>query len=372
MSDPRRYWVAFSYVKGIGSARFRALLDFFGRPEIAWHAPTEALREAGLGAKITDNLVQVRASLSLDQVWERIREQGISVLTWEDEGYPRRLKEIEQPPPVLYLRGSLCPEDEWAVAIVGTRRMTAYGRQVAEEIAGLLARNGVTVISGLARGVDAVAHQAALNAGGRTLAVLGSGVDRVYPPDNRRLADQIIERGALASDYPPGTPPEGTNFPPRNRIISGLSLAVVVVEAGATSGALITAGFAADQGREVFAVPGNITAPQSQGSNRLVQNGARPLLDAREVLEVLELTMVTQHQAARVVIPADALEARLYEVIGREPLHVDEIRARTEIPIEKVTATLALMELKGMVRQVGGMRYVAVHERQSDYGTVSE
>jgi DNA processing protein len=343
------------------------LLNNFGEAQIAWEAPADALRQAGLSKKIVENMVQMRAEVDLDQVWDRMQAKGIEVLTWEDEVYPRRLREIDQPPPVLYLRGELLPEDDWSVAIVGTRRITAYGRQMAEEIAGVLARNGVTVVSGMARGVDGVAHQATLNAGGRTIAVLGSGVDRIYPPENRRLADQIIARGGLVSDYPPGTPPDAANFPPRNRIISGLALAVVVIEAGHTSGALITAGFAADQGREVFAVPGNVNAPQSQGANRLIRDGARPLLDPYEILEALDLTMITQHQAARVVLPADSLEAQLYRVIGDEPLHVDEIRAQTNLPIEKVTATLALMELKGMVRQLGGMHYIAVREEKSDY-----
>ena len=367
MSDPRLYWVAFSLVKGIGSVRFQALLDFFGDPRIAWEAPSQALREAGLGSKIIENLVQLRSSVSLEKVWERLQSLGISVLISADEAYPRRLKEIDQPPPVLYLRGSLYPEDGWAVAVVGTRRITAYGRQVAEEVAGMLARNGVTVISGLARGVDSVAHQAALSAGGRTLAVLGNGVDQVYPPEHRRLADEIIENGALISDYPPGTRPDASNFPPRNRIISGLSMAVVVVEAGQNSGALITAAFAADQGREVFAVPGNINAPHSRGTNRLIQDGAHPLLDPQEILEVLELNMVTEQRAARVVLPAGAIEAQLFGALGREPLHIDEIRARTDIPIDQVTATLALMELKGMVRQVGGMHYIALREPKGEY-----
>jgi DNA processing protein len=365
--DPRLYWVGFSLVKGIGSVRFQALLDYFGDPQMAWHAPASALQSAGLGSKVIENLLLVRSSVSLERVWDGIQAQGINVLILEDEAYPKRLKEISQPPPVLYLRGVLCPEDEWAVAVVGTRRITGYGRQIAEEVAATLARSGITVISGLARGVDAVAHQAALNAGGRTLAVLGSGVDRIYPPENRRLAEQVIAHGAVVSDYPPGTPPESTNFPPRNRIISGLSMAVVVVEAGQTSGALITASFAADQGREVFAVPGNINAPHSMGTNRLIQNGAHPLLDPQEVLQVLELTMVTEHHAARASLPADAVEAQLYATLDREPLHIDEIRARTDLPIEKVTAALALMELKGMVRQVGGMNYVAVRETQEEY-----
>jgi DNA processing protein len=223
------------------------------------------------------------------------------------------------------------------------------------------------VVSGLARGVDAVAHQAALNAGGRTLAVLGSGVDRIYPPEHRRMAEMITQHGAVISDYPPGAPPEASNFPPRNRIISGLSMAVVVIEAGESSGALITASFAADQGRDVFAVPGNIRAPQSIGTNRLIQKGAFPLLDIKDLLENLNLTRVVEHRTARTVLPADATEAQLFDIIGHEPLHVDEIGEKTGMPIDRVSSTLALMELKGMVRHVGGMQYVAVREARADY-----
>jgi DNA processing protein len=367
VSEPRQYWVAFSLVKGIGAVRFQAILNFFGDPQIAWGAPTEALKEAGLSDKIIENVVELRSSIDLDVIWEQIEAQGISVIIQTDEEYPRRLQEIEQSPPVIYMLGDLIAEDEWSVAVVGTRRVTAYGRQVAEEIAGTLARNGITVISGLARGIDSISHQAALDAGGRTVAVLGSGLDRIYPPENRRLAEEITVHGALISDYAPGTPPEASNFPPRNRLISGLSLAVVIVEAGQTSGALITAGFAADQGREVFAVPGNITSPGSKGTNRLIRDGAHPLLNPEQVLEALELTMIAEHRTARVALPTDAVEAQLFEALGREPLHIDEIRSRTEIPIEKVTATLALMELKGMVRQVGGMQYVALREVKETY-----
>jgi DNA processing protein len=238
---------------------------------------------------------------------------------------------------------------------------------VAEEVATMLAHNGVTIVSGLARGVDSIAHQAAVKAGGRTLSVLGNGVDLVYPPENRLLASQIMEHGALISDYALGTPPDGLNFPPRNRIISGLSLAVIIIEAGMTSGALITASFAAEQGRDVFAVPGNINAPQSQGTNRLIRDGAQPLLNPQDVLEALNLTMVTEHQAIRVALPSDPVESRLYKLLSQEPMHVDEIRAKTDMPIEAVSATLAMMELKGMVRQVGGMNYIAVRENPATY-----
>ncbi len=372
MLDPRQYWVAFSLVKGIGAVRFQALMKYFGDPQLAWGAPSDALRAAGLSDKIIENLNTVRSSVDLDQVWEQIELKGISVLIQSDEKYPERLNEIDQPPPVLYLQGELNANDAWAIAIVGTRRVTAYGRQVAEEIAGTLARNGLTIVSGLARGVDSIAHQAALDAGGRTIAVLGSGIDRIYPPENRQLAQKIRADGALISEYFPGTAPEASNFPQRNRLISGLSLAVIVIEAGHTSGALITASFAADQGREVFAVPGNINSPNSVGTNRLILNGAHPLLAAEQVLETLDLRRVPEHQTARVVLPGDAVEAQLLETIGEEPLHIDEITSRTEIPIEKVTATLALMELKGMVRQVGGMQYIAFREIREAYNEVQE
>ncbi len=363
----RKYWVGFNLVKGIGAARLRRLIDYFGSVEAAWKAPGQSLLSAGLSQKLVENFLVLRSDVSLDRVWEQIQESGIQVLTWEDAAYPKQLIEIDQPPPVLYLRGDLQPDDDWAVAVVGTRRITAYGRQVAQEISSFLANNGITVISGLARGVDSVAHKSALDAGGRSIAVLGNGVDLIYPPEHKRLADAMIQHGALISDYPPGTPPDSVNFPPRNRIISGLARAVVIVEAGERSGALITANFAAEQGRDVFAVPGNINAPQSKGTNRLIQQGANPLLEPQEILETLNLTQVVEYRAARATLPIDPMEARLLGTIGQEPRHIDDICRQTDLPIDQVSATLALMELKGMVRQVGGMNYVAVREIQADY-----
>jgi len=250
---------------------------------------------------------------------------------------------------------------------VGTRRVSAYGRQVTEELASFLASNGVTVVSGLARGVDAIAHQSALKTGGRTVAVLGCGVDRIYPPEHAQLAGKMLTSGALLSDYAPGTPPDASNFPPRNRIISGLAMATVVVEAGETSGALITAQFAVDQGREVFAVPGNILAPQSKGTNRLIAQGAHPMLSGRDLLDVLNLTRVSEQRNVRKALPTDETESKLLGVLTHEPLHMDDIRNQTGLPIERVSATLVMMELKGLVRQVGGNNYVAVREEQAEY-----
>jgi len=225
------------------------------------------LAGAGLGLKLIERVVATRENVDLDQVWEEIEKQEIKILTWQDEADPQRLKEIDQPP-VLYILGEYLPDDLFAVAIVGTRRVTPYGRQIMVELSSFLAANGLTVIGGLARGVDAIAHQTALKAGGRTIGILGSGVDKIYPPEHRGLAETKMEHGAIISDYAPGTPPEASNFPPRNGIITGLSLAVVVIKAGETRGALITAEFAAEQGHKVFAVPGSILAPQSKGTNK--------------------------------------------------------------------------------------------------------
>jgi DNA processing protein len=365
--DDKKYWVGFNLIKGIGAVRMHGLVAYFGDLESAWTAAPAELAKAGLGRTVIERVVRAREDVDLEKVWEKIEKQGIRILTWQDETYPQRLKEIDQPPPVLYIRGEYLPDDLFAVAIVGTRRITSYGRQITEELAAFLAANGMTVISGLARGVDAVAHQTSLKAGGRSIAVLGSGVDKIYPPEHRGLAEQMMERGAIISDYAPGTPPEASNFPPRNRIISGLSLAVVVVEAGETSGALITAEFAAEQGREVFAVPGSILAPQSKGTNKLIQKGALPLLSVNDLMQALDITRVGEHKAVRKIMPADAIEAKLLTVLTPEPLHVDEIRNQAGLPIEKVSAALVLMELKGMVRQVGGMNYVAVREEGSEY-----
>jgi DNA processing protein len=367
MNDSRLYWIGFNLVKGIGAVRFRQLLDFFGSAAMAWQAPIDGLQQAGLSPKIIQNLIKIRKEVDLEQVWHRIEQLGIQVYTWEDEAYPRLLKEIDQPPPVLYVRGNLVMEDEWAVGIVGTRRVTSYGRQAAEEIARALASSGVTVVSGLAIGTDTQAHQAALNAGGRTLAVLGSGVDHIYPPSNRRLADEVIANGAIISDYPPGTMPDAANFPPRNRIISGLSRIVIVIEAGETSGALITANFALEQGRDVFALPGNIYAPQSKGTNRLIQQGAAPLLSPQDVLAVLNMSLVVEHKAARTAIPTDPTEAAILAVLSREPRHIDELHQQTALPIAQVSAALTIMELKGLVRQVGGMQYISIRESSEGY-----
>jgi len=359
MAGRERYYVGFNLVRGIGPARLRMLIDAFGDVERAWHAPAEALYRVGLDRRSLENLLETRARVDLDREVRRVAAVGAHILTWEDEGYPKLLAEIPDPPPVLYVRGELKPEDAWAVAVVGTRRASTYGREVTRRLVSVLAQSGVTIVSGLARGVDAVAHQTALEAGGRTIAVLGCGIDLVYPPEHRELARRIAAQGALVSEYPLGTQPEPGNFPPRNRIISGLSLGVVITEAGRDSGALITADYAAEQGRDVFAVPGSILSAGCAGTNRLIQDGAKPVLDAADILQELNLTMVAEQKEARQVLPTTETEALLLAHLSAEPVHVDDLTRAVGLPVAQVTSTLALMELKGMVRQVGGMKYVA-------------
>jgi DNA processing protein len=362
-----RYWVAFNKVPGIGAARLRALLDYFGDLGIAWQSPVHDLQQAGLDRRSISNLLLMRERLNPDAEMERVERIGATVLTWDHAGYPRNLREVYNAPPVLYVRGRIEKRDEWAVAIVGTRQASVYGKEAARMLGAGLARAGVTVVSGLAWGIDTAAHRACLDAGGRTLAVLGCGVDIVYPQQNARLATEIVERGALVSEYPLGSRPEARNFPPRNRIISGLTLGTVVVEADLGSGARITADFAAEQGREVFAVPGSIFTRTSRGTNELIQQGAKMVCDVADVLEELNLTMVSEQAQARAVIPENETESLLLDHLSVEPVHVDELRRAVQLPIAQVSSTLALMELKGMVRQVGGMNYVLAREGQAEY-----
>jgi len=269
------------------------------------------------------------------------------------------LKQVADPPPVLFLRGKLTPADGQSVALVGTRRATSYGQAVAQRLARDLAAAGVTVVSGLAKGVDTQAHRSALDAGGRTLAVLGNGLDQVYPPENAGLARQIVDAGALVSEFAPGVPPDAVNFPRRNRVISGLSIATVIVEAGERSGALITADFALEQGREVMVVPGNITSPMSLGSNELLKQGATPVTSAQDILDALgprdgeaDIAALARH-----VPELGPQETTVWQALGGEPRHVDDLARTLGGRPGDVSATLALLELRGLARQVGPMLY---------------
>lgn len=355
------YWLAFNRVKGIGPARFAMLLARFRTARAAWEADPAEWRAAGLDERTAASLVRQRAHIHPEAELERLERLRVVALTLAHPAYPKLLREIALPPPVLYVRGRLLPDDEWAVAVVGTRRVSAYGKQVTERLAGALAAQRITIVSGLARGVDTAAHLAALESGGRTIAVLGCGPDLVYPPENKRLAARIVEQGAIVTEFAPGTQPEAGNFPARNRLISGLALAVLVTEAPESSGALITTRFAAEQGRDVLAVPGNITARGSYGANKLIQDGAKLVLAAEDVLEELNLHLVPVQQRLelREALPENAAEARVLELLGAagEPLHVDEICRASGLPVAEVSGTLVMLELRGLVWQHAAMTY---------------
>ena len=368
-----KYWLGFNYVSGIGPAKIQALLGAFGSLERAWRATESQLRDIGFDSRAIQSLDEARRTFDLDQYVQLVEASQVGVLTWESQEYPDLLREIPAAPPLLFVRGGYEPVDRWAVAVVGTRRLSAYGRQVTRDLVAGLVQNGITIVSGLARGIDAVAHRTAVEEGGRTIAVMASGIDKIYPPEHRDLAHAIVDgHGALVSDYPFGAEPESTHFPARNRLISGLSLGVLVVEAGEKSGALITAQYALEQNRDVFAVPGNIHSPVSIGPNRLIQQGGKLVTRVEDILEELNLKMAVDQQVAKAVLPETAEEAALIAQLSTQPLHVDELGRLTGMPSSLISSTLTIMELKGMVQQVGGMQYVRLREAGPAYEAAPE
>lgn len=358
--DARHLWLGLSMAPRISPRRLKQLLPAFNADVSAlWYAPASDLEAAGLERRAVSEFIAFRSKINLDEHWRKINVAGVHVFFWPDEEYPPLLAQIEDPPVALYVRGSLTQTDQLALAIVGARKASAYGREVAQLFARKLAERGVTIISGLAHGVDAAAHRGALEAGGRTLAVLGSGIDVIYPYDHRSLADEIAAQGAIISEFPLGTKPDRYNFPRRNRLISGLALGVLVAEATDKSGALITAALAAEQGKDVFAVPGSIFSDASSGVNQLIQDGAKPVMKVEDILEDLNITALAMEtrQTAERIAPADPVEIQVLDAIGADGAHVDMIARSTGLPIQTLLSTLMLMELKGLVTQSGPMHY---------------
>ncbi|MBC7812917.1 MAG: DNA-protecting protein DprA [Burkholderiales bacterium] len=369
--DERKYWLGFSLVPDIGPKRLARLLNAFGSLSNAWQADERALYESGLEERPTENLNRVRRQIDLDAQMARVEKAGARLMTLADDDYPPLLRQVPDAPTVLYVRGTITPPDELALAIVGTRKATNYGYQAAYRLAEQLARRGITVISGLAQGIDTAAHRGAIDGGGRTFAILGCGVDVAYPRENETLMRSVIECGAVISELPLGTPPDARNFPPRNRIISGLSLGVLVIEAPEKSGALITASTAAEQGREVFAVPGNIFNRASSGTNRLIQDGAKLVMKVEDILEELNIAhdrVQTRRSTEGIASSSSAnsssglgkmneSEARLMEHLNADPTHIDDLVRLCGLPVAAIHSALTMLELKGLARNVGHMQY---------------
>jgi DNA processing protein len=345
----------------LGPMTVRRLLRHFGSAEAVFGADTgELARVPGMGGKRAAGIREFGGFEELERNLALLRREGVRVCLEGEEGYPEGLLALgEDAPLVLYLRGEIVREDQFAVAMVGSRRPTRYGLATAETMAAELAGMGLTVVSGLARGVDAAAHKGALKAGGRTLGVLGSGIDVLYPAENRGLMLRMTETGAVMSEFPPGRPPLQQNFPRRNRLISGLSLGVVVIEAAARSGSLITARHALEQGKEVFAVPGNISSAVSEGTNALIRDGARVALGAQDVIQELAPQLRGYIKSARRgdEVPLSDEEKALCEAMSREPRHIDDISRECGMGVSTALALLLQLELKGVVGQTEGKRF---------------
>ena len=356
------YWIGLKAVPGIGNVTFRRLLERFETPESVFSAPPSSLSGVrGVTPAIREAILNGAWRGFAEAECFRLATSGARLVTFTSADYPKSLFEIPDPPPFIYVQGEVrCHET--SVAIVGSRRATAYGIQATKRLAESLAVHGVTVISGMARGVDTAAHKGALAAGGRTIGVLGCGIDKVYPPENKKLFQEMAEKGCLVSEFPLGTLPLAENFPRRNRIISGLSRGVLVVEAAENSGSLITAQYALEHGRDVFAVPGNICFATSRGSNRLIKQGAKLVDCVEDILEELpgfgNLSGAAKLQTPPVrSFSLTPKEAAIYEVLARSPLHIDDIIAQTELTASEVSSMLLHLELKGAITPLPGTHY---------------
>lgn len=354
------YWVAFNQAPGIGPKRFYKLLRHFGEARRAWEADGRELARE-LGEKITADFLAFRRYHSLEEEAKRIEQAGCNLVLATDRIYPSLLKKITDPPPVLYYLGEFRPEDQMAVAVVGSRRATPGGLATAVELAAALASQGITVVSGMARGIDSAAHRGALRVhGGRTIAVLGSGIDRIYPPENKELMKEIAAHGVVCSEFPLGTRPLPGNFPARNRVISGLSLGVTIVEAAEDSGSLITAEFALEQSREVFAVPGAIDRQGSKGPHRLIKQGAKLVEDIKDILEGLNLPFISADELVTETAAVEKLspvEQKILKLLADGERHIDLLIRDSGLPVSQVNSALALMELKELVFQTAAKTF---------------
>jgi len=358
MSDPK-FWIALSDVPDVGPVTAKKLLAIYKKPEAVFKAPYKELANIrGIGTAKAKNIKGYSEWGKIDAQLKKLDATGIKIITFSDKDYPETLKNIEDAPIVLYIKGTIQKEDRYAVAVVGSRKYSSYGKLAAEKLSSELSSMGFTIVSGMARGIDTLAHTAAVKSGGRSIAVLGSGIDVPYPPENRGLMEKLSGSGCVISEFPPGTLPERENFPKRNRIISGLSLGVLVVEATADSGSLITATYAVEQGKEVFAVPGNINSANSLCTNDLIKKGAKLVQSAEDVIEELAPVLrgyIRTREKANIELPVE--EKRLCDIMTAEPKHVDMLSRESKMPAQKVLGILLSLELKGIAKQAEGKKF---------------
>lgn len=359
MKNEHIYCNAFNMIYEVGSVRLRKLLNYFPNLQTAWRADRSDFLSAGLEESVALKILEARPAIDPPAEFAKLGDLGIKLITFRDDEYPKLLREIPNPPVVLYILGELQPPDETAIAVVGTRKFSLYGKQVADDLVRDLVRAGLTIVSGLALGIDGLAHKAALFYSGRTIAVLASSVDNIYPSSNRAIAEKILQgHGAIISEMPLGTPPLKHFFPHRNRIISGLSLGTVIIEAAADSGSLITARHALEQNRQVYAVPGSIYNPVSIGPNNLLKMGAKPVTQVNDILEDLNLKSIQQELIASEIIGENPEEHQILKFLTRQPQHFDQIAKGLSLPASTIASTLMILEMKGKVKNLGANQYV--------------
>ena len=362
-------WIALRLVRGVGNVTYRQLLDRFTSPREILRTSPALLTEAGISTRIAQGIAAFDQWEEVEAELEHLTRLNARLIIQTDAEYPERLRQIHDPPPFLYIRGRFAPQDDLAIAIVGARTASTYGRKMARELAHELAGCGVCVVSGLARGIDSEAHQASLEAGGRTIAVLGSGLDVMYPREHIALAERIAENGAVVSEFSFGSQPEAGNFPYRNRVISGISLGTVVVEATEKSGSLITAQCALDQNREVFAVPGPVTASRSRGPHRLIKDGAKLVESIDDILSEIAPALARTDRAEKnetsaPVVPLEPDEERVFQLFPEEAVHVDTLITGSGLEPARVLEVLLGLELKGIVTQLPGMYFTTTSGNQ--------
>lgn len=360
MIDDTKYYNAFNLTGEIGPARFKKLSFYFHNLENAWNATSIELQQSGFDEKLANKIIGLRSAISPNREWEKLAKEQISVVAIKDANYPKLLKESYNPPALLYVKGQLNGALNFPIAVVGSRKVSSYGLQVINDLVGELAKAGASIVSGMAFGADTAAHETAIANGAKTVAVLASGLDTTNLAPRKQIAEKIIASGALVSEYAFGKPALKHRFPLRNRIISGLSLGVLIVEAAQKSGALITAKLALDSNREVFAVPGGIYSPNSEGTNNLIKEGAKAITSCQEILEELNLTKIKEYTINKSIVPDSPDEQKIYSLLKAEPLHIDALAKLSALAPAKTSSVLTMMEMKGMVKNLGSGNYTVI------------